>query len=297
MNEKLSGLAGRAEAPDLIDTLDRRCLSVRRDIIEMIYVAASGHPGGSLSAVEILVTLYFHTLRLRADEPAWPGRDRFILSKGHAAPALYAVLAERGFFPLAELRTFSAEGSRLQKHIDMQLVPGTELSTGSLGQGLSVGVGMALANRIDGGDQRVYVLLGDGESQEGQIWEAAMLAGHQRLDNLVAFLDFNGCQVDGYVRDICCMEPIEDRWRSFGWFVQRIDGHDLGQILQALTATTAHAGPHMIVADTVKGKGISYMEGRPEWHAQGLNDEHYRIALADLAAAAAALEEGAQWNS
>jgi len=270
---------------------------VRRDIIEMIHTAGSGHPGSSLSAVEILVALYFHTMRLRPDEPAWPGRDRFILSKGHAAPALYAVLAERGFFPVQELQTFAAGGSRLQKHIDMKLVPGAELSTGSLGQGLSVGVGMALASRMDGNDWRVYVLLGDGESQEGQIWEAAMLGGHQRLDNLVAFLDFNGCQVDGFVRDICCMEPVEDRWRSFGWAVQRIDGHDLGQIMHALEVTALGPGPHLIVADTIKGRGISYMEGRPEWHAQAIDDEQFRIALSELGAAASSLQEQILWNS
>lgn len=282
---------------NFIDSLARRCVSVRRDIIEMIHTAGSGHPGGSLSAAEILVALYFHAMRLRPDEPAWPGRDRFILSKGHAAPALYAVLAERGFFPVQELQTFAAGGSRLQKHIDMRLVPGAELSTGSLGQGLSVGVGMALASRMDRSDWRVYVLLGDGESQEGQIWEAAMLGGHQRLDNLVAFLDFNGCQVDGFVRDICCMEPVEDRWRSFGWTVQRIDGHDLGQILHALELTASGPGPHLIVADTIKGRGISYMEGRPEWHAQAIDDEQYRLALSELAAAASSLQEQILWNS
>jgi transketolase len=265
------------------DHLRQKCLDVRRDIIDMVHVGGSGHPGGSLSAVDILVTLYFHTMRVRPQEPKWPERDRFILSKGHAAPALYAVLAERGFFPVEELRTFSAPGTRLQKHIDMRLVPGTELSTGSLGQGLSVAVGMALADRMDGKQRRVYVLIGDGESQEGQIWEAAMSAAQFKLNDLVVFLDNNCCQVDGYVHDICNIEPVEEKWRGFGWHVQRIDGHDLGQILAALALThRSEYRPHMIIADTVKGKDISYMEGRPEWHARPINDEEYRIAVSEL---------------
>ena len=272
--------------------LRRKCLDIRRDIIEMIYTAGSGHPGGSLSAVEILTALYFQVMHIRPEEPDWPERDRFILSKGHAAPAIYAVLAERGFMPLEELKTFSAPGTRLQKHIDMHLVPGTELSTGSLGQGLSVGVGMALADRIDDKDRRVYVLIGDGESQEGQIWEAAMAAAQLKLGNLIGFLDYNGCQVDGYVRDICGLDPVDHKWESFGWHVQRVDGHDLDQILVALeTAHRRSPGPHMIIADTIKGKGISYMEDRPEWHARAINEEEYRIAVADLEAIERSLAE------
>jgi len=274
-----------------ITGLRRKALDIRRDIIEMIHEAGSGHPGGSLSAVEILTALYFQVMRIRPEQPEWLDRDRFILSKGHAAPAIYAVLAERGFFPLEELKTFSAPGTRLQKHIDMHLVPGTELSTGSLGQGLSVGIGMALADRIDGKDRRVYVLIGDGESQEGQIWEAAMAAAQIKLDNLIAFLDCNGCQVDGYVRDICDIEPVDRKWESFGWHVQRIDGHDLGQILTALDTThrSGH-GPHMIIADTIKGKGISYMENRPEWHAQAITEEQYHTAMSDLEAIERSME-------
>ena len=268
---------------DELMRLRRICLDVRRDIIEMIHEAGSGHPGGSLSAVEILVMLYFHEMRVRPEDPGWPARDRFILSKGHAAPALYAVLAERGFFAKSELATFSAPGTRLQKHIDMHLVPGAELSTGSLGQGLSVGVGMALADRMDGADRRVYVLIGDGESQEGQIWEAALFAAQLRLDNLVAFLDYNGCQVDGYVRDICCLDPIVEKWDSFGWHVQRVDGHDLGAIQSALARTRDESGPHMIVADTVKGQGITFMENRPEWHARAPDEAQYQQAVRDLA--------------
>ena len=277
----------------VVDRLRLKCLDVRRDIIEMVYAGGSGHPGGSLSAVEILTALYFEVMRIRPEEPDWKERDRFILSKGHAAPAIYAVLAERGFFPVEELKTFTAPGTRLQKHIDMHLVPGTELSTGSLGQGLSVGVGMALADRMDGKDRRVYVLVGDGESQEGQIWEAAMTAAQQKLNNLIAFLDYNRCQVDGYVCDICSLEPVEDKWRGFGWHVQRVDGHDLHQILAAVEmAHRSKRGPHMIIADTVKGKGISYLENRPEWHARAIAEEEYRIALADLDAT----EQSLAWS-
>ena len=263
--------------------LRRECLDTRRDLIEMLHRAGSGHPGGSLSAVEILVALYCEVMRVRPKDPSWPDRDRFILSKGHAAPALYVVLSRRGFFRRELLWTFSRPGSRLQKHIEMQLVPGTELSTGSLGQGLSVGVGMALADRLDGKDRRVYVLLGDGECQEGQIWEAAMAAAHYNLDSLTAILDNNGCQVDGYVDDICTLEPVEEKWRGFGWHVQRVDGHNLGEILHALELAGDTTGsPHMIVADTVKGKGISYMENDPNWHSKPLSEEDYRVAIADL---------------
>jgi transketolase len=256
-------------------------LAVRRDIVEMIHEAGSGHPGGSLSCVEILVSLYFDAMRIRSADPFWELRDRFILSKGHAAPALYAVLAERGFFPRADLLRFSANGSRLQKHIDMRQVPGTELSTGSLGQGLSVAVGMCLADRIDSRDRRVFVLLGDGECQEGQVWEAAMAAGHFGTGRLTAFLDYNKCQVDGYVKDICDVAPIEEKWRGFRWDVTRIDGHDPAAILAALEAP-AGSRPRMIVADTVKGKGISFMENKVEWHASPLNGDQYRQAVLEL---------------
>jgi transketolase len=273
----------QSKTKDDILELSRICLIIRRDIIEMIKIAGSGHPGGSLSATEILTCLYFHTMRIRPDQPDWIDRDRFILSKGHAAPALYAVLAERGFFPVEELKTFSAPGTRLQKHIDMQLVPGAELSTGSLAQGFSVAVGMALANRIDNRQSKVFVMIGDGESQEGQIWESGMAAAHQKLDNLIAFLDYNNCQVDGYVEDICSLEPIYQKWESFGWHVQDIDGHDLTQILSAIYETNKIKGkPHMIIARTIKGKAISFMENRPEWHARGLDEEEYRQALIDL---------------
>lgn len=280
-----------AESRDTVSRLQRKCLEIRRDIVEELYRAGSGHPGGSLSAVEILVALYYGVMRFRPKDPNWPERDRFILSKGHAAPALYVVLADLGFFPRDELWTFSGPGTRLQKHIDMHLVPGTELSTGSLGQGLSVGVGMALADRLDCKDRRVYVLLSDGESQEGQVWEAAMAAAHYKVDSLIAFLDYNRCQCAGFVDKICSLEPVEEKWRGFGWHVQRVDGHSLPGILTAIEIAQRTSGaPHMIVADTIKGKGVSYMENRPEWHSRPIGEEHYRIALADLAAAERRLE-------
>lgn len=279
-------------APNLTQ-LRQVCLAVRRDIVEMIHAAGSGHPGGSLSCVEVLTALYFHEMRVDPRRPRWDERDRFILSKGHAAPGLYAVLAERGFFPLAELSTFSAAGTRLQKHIDMHLVPGADLSTGSLAQGLSVGVGMALADRLDQkAARRVFVLIGDGESQEGQIWEAALCAAHFGLQNLVVFLDNNGCQVDGFTRQICNIEPVDQKWRAFNWHVQRIPGHDLEQILASLRVARQHPGqPHIIIADTIKGKGISFMENRPEWHAQALSEQQYRQACLELDEQSARLAE------
>lgn len=276
--------------PAVLKPLRWKALQVRRHIIEMIYTAGTGHEGGSLSAVEILVALYFQTMRIRPTEPDWPERDRFILSKGHAAPALYAVLAERGFFSVEELTAFNAPGTRLQKHVDMHRVPGAEVSSGSLGQGLSVAVGMALADRMDGKDRYVYVLIGDGESQEGQIWEAAMAASQFKLERIIAFLDHNRLQVDGFVHDIIGLEPLEARWQSFGWHVQRLDGHDFRQILAAVEVAQRTPGrPHMLIADTVKGKGISYMENSVKWHSHPINEEEYRLAMADLEAIARSL--------
>ena len=257
---------------------------IRRDILEMIYLGGGGHPGGSLSSVEILVCLYFHVLRLRPDEPAWSERDRFVLSKGHAAPALYAALARRGYFPVEQLRTFGQPGAALQKHPDMQRLPGVELSAGSLGHGLSVAVGMALADRIDRKDRRVYALISDGESQAAQVWEAAMAAGAFGLDRLIAVTDCNRLQVDGFIDDIMPIRPLEAKWQSFGWQIQRVDGHDPDALLAAFAAAQETGGrPHMILADTVKGKGVSFIENRVEWHSHPLSEEQYRRALADLA--------------
>lgn len=271
------------------EKLDIICKDIRRDILRMIFEAGSGHPGGSLSAVEILVVLYFSYMNIDPKNPKWVERDKFILSKGHAAPLLYAILAERGFFPLEDLSTFNAPGTSLQKHIDMSLVPGTELSTGSLGQGLSAALGMCLSDRLDKRKSRTFVLLGDGECQEGQVWEAAMAAAQHRAGNLVCFLDNNGCQVDGYTRDICMLEPVEEKWSAFRWDVQRIDGHDIDQIEDALHKTELDKDrPHMIIADTIKGKGVSFMENKPEWHAKALNDEEYAMVMEELG-----LKEGA----
>ena len=266
---------------------------LRCHVIRMTGEAGSGHPGGSLSAAEIIATLYFDVLRIDPARPDWPDRDRFVLSKGHAAPALYAALAERGFFPVAELLSLRKLGSRLQGHPDMRKTPGVEMSTGSLGQGISAAVGMALAAKLDGRDWRVYVLLGDGESEEGQVWEAAMAAAHYRLDNLTAFLDHNGYQIDGPVGEVMSPEPLADKWRAFGWHVVSIDGHDIGAILDAVEEARATRGrPTMIVARTTKGKGVSFMEAEPvRWHGTAPTREQMIRALAELGCPETILQE------
>ncbi|MEW5953761.1 MAG: transketolase [Bacillota bacterium] len=268
----------------VLDHLRERAKTLRRHIISMLGEAGSGHPGGSLSAADIVAALYFEVLKLDPERPDWPDRDRFVLSKGHAAPVLYAALAERGFFPAEELATLRKLGSRLQGHPDMKKLPGVEMSTGSLGQGLSAANGMALAARVDGRDYRVYALLGDGEIQEGQIWEAAMAAAHYRLDKLIAFLDHNGLQIDGPIREIMSPEPVADKWRAFGWDVQVIDGHDIRQILRAIEDARQVTGrPSMIIAETVKGKGVSFMENQVGWHGNAPKAEEVARALAELA--------------
>jgi len=256
---------------------------LRRRIIEMIADAASGHPGGSLSAADILTVLYFKVLRHRPDAPDWADRDRFILSKGHAAPALYAALAQAGYFPLDQLKTFRQFGSPLQGHPELGRLPGVEASTGSLGQGVSLGAGMALAGRIDRKDYRVYVLIGDGEANEGQVWEAAMFAAARRLDRLTVILDCNRQQLDGWTEEILDIEPLADKWRAFGWQVIDIDGHDLHQIEAALD--TAHGTtdqPTLILARTVKGKGVSFMENNIEFHGVAPNAGQRAAALLEL---------------
>ena len=263
--------------------LENKARILRKHIIKMTGAAGSGHPGGSLSAADIVAALYFHELRLDPSRPDWPDRDRFVLSKGHAAPVLYAALAERGFFPLEELLNLRKLGSRLQGHPDMRKVPGVEMSTGSLGQGLSAANGMALAARLDRRDYRVYVLLGDGEIQEGQIWEASMAAAHYKLDNVTAFLDHNGYQIDGPVREVMSPEPVAAKWRAFGWHVIEIDGHNLSEILSALAeAKTVRGRPTMIVAETVKGRGVSFMEGQVDWHGVAPKPAERDRALAEL---------------
>lgn len=263
--------------------LEKKSNQVRRHIIEMTCIAGSGHPGGSLSGADIVTALYFSEMRIDPARPDWPDRDRFVLSKGHAAPLLYSALAERGFFPVEELKTLRKLGSRLQGHPDMRKLPGVEISTGSLGQGLSAANGMALAARLDRRDCRVYVLLGDGEIQEGMVWEAAMAAAHYKLDNIAAFVDHNGFQIDGPVDEIMSPEPVADKWRAFGWHVINIDGHDFKQILNALAeAKTVKDRPTMILAKTVKGKGVSFMENQVGWHGVAPKREEAEKALCEL---------------
>jgi transketolase len=266
-----------------IQELEQMALEIRKDMLEMINVAGAGHAGGCLSAAEIITVLYFSVMNIRPDEPKWSERDRFILSKGHAALIYYAVLAERGFFPKEWLSTFNQSGTNLQCHIDMKLVPGSEASTGSLGQGLSMALGMAISGLMDNKNWKVYVLISDGEAQEGQIWEAALAAAHHKVDNLIVFLDYNRLQVDGSVDEINSLDPIEDKWRAFNWHVQRIDGHSIPEILTAIRETDNIKGsPHMIIADTIKGKGVSFMENNWKWHARRLKHEEYELAKEEL---------------
>jgi len=257
---------------------------IRRDIVTMLAEAGSGHPGGSLSAVEIVTALYFKEMRIDPANPKWPDRDRFVLSKGHAAPVLFSVLAERGFLPREELLTFRKINSRLQGHPDMKKAPGVEMSTGSLGQGLSAAVGMALAGKLDKKDYRVFVLLGDGEVEEGQVWEASMAAAHYKLDNLTAFLDHNRLQIDGPVAEIMSPEPLDQKYKAFGWHVIKIDGHSFAEITGAVAEARSTQGkPTMIIAETVKGKGVSFMENQVGWHGTPPTKEQAGLALAELA--------------
>ncbi|MCL1905971.1 MAG: transketolase [Clostridiales bacterium] len=256
---------------------------IRRQIISMLAEAGSGHPGGSLSAADIFAQLYFGSMNIDPADPLWPERDRLVLCKGHAAPALYAALALRGYFPAEELPNLRKLGSRLQGHPDMRKVPGVDMSTGSLGQGLSAACGMALAGRLDDRPYYVYAILGDGETQEGQVWEAAMLAAHYKLDHLIAFLDHNGLQIDGKIADVLSPEPLDEKWRAFGWRVLSIDGHDTDAIEQAIeTAKQSTGQPVMIIAETIKGKGVSFMENQAGWHGNAPNGEQAAQALAEL---------------
>ncbi len=256
---------------------------VRLDIVEMLHRAGSGHLGGSLSAADILVALFFGRMRRQPNDPCWPERDRFILSKGHGAPAYYAVLARLGYFPREELFTLRQFGSSLQGHPDSGCTPGVEVPTGSLGQGLSIANGLALAQRLRGRKGRVYILLGDGEVQEGQIWEAAMSAAHYGLDNLTAVVDRNRLQIDGRTAEVMGLEPLADKWRAFGWHTLEVDGHNIAQLLSALTDCEAVAGkPSVIIAHTVKGKGVSIFEDKAKYHGVAPNDEEYRQALEEL---------------
>ncbi len=267
-----------------LEEIEAAAKRIRRHIVTMIAAAGSGHPGGSLSAVEILCALYFRVLRHDPQNPHWPDRDRFILSKGHAVPLLYSVLAELGYLPVEELTTLRKLGSRLHGHSYVDSPPGVEMSAGSLGQGLSYSIGQALAARLDARNYRVYCLLGDGELNEGQNWEAAMAAAHYSLDNLVAIVDRNGLQNDGFVVDIMNTEPLRDKWESFGWHVLEVDGHDLTQVLDALErAADVKGKPTVIIARTIKGKGVSFMENNPDFHGKAPTAEETERALAELA--------------
>ena len=272
-----------AVSDDKIRELKDRARRMRIDILKMLHGCGSGHTGGSLSSTDIMAALYFSKMKYDPKRPDWEGRDHFILSKGHAAPVLYTTLAHAGFFETAELCTLRKLGSRLQGHPDSKYLPGVEISTGSLGQGLSVACGIALARRLDKAPNRVYALLGDGELQEGQIWEAAMTAAHYKLDNLCALIDNNGLQIDGPVAKVMGVEPITDKWRAFGWEVMDIDGHDMAQILSALDrAETVKGKPTAIVCRTVKGKGSTCFEGKVEFHGTTPSKEELAIALKEL---------------
>ncbi|MBI5307316.1 MAG: transketolase [Planctomycetes bacterium] len=266
-----------------VKSLGERAKVIRNHIIRMLAKSGSGHPGSSLSTVDLLVTLFYNKLRHNPQMPAWPDRDRFILSKGHACPALYAVLAERGYFDVSKLDTLRQFGSMLQGHPCMKTTPGIEISGGSLGQGLSVGLGIALAARLDKKDYRTYVMLGDGEIEEGQIWEAAMAASHFKTDNLCAIIDHNDLQIDGPIRDIMSSHPIPDKWKSFGWHALEIDGHNYQSIMSAYDeAENTKGRPTVIIAKTVKGKGVSFMENQVDWHGKTPSKEEAERALAEL---------------
>ncbi len=266
-----------------IKELQKIANAVRVDIITETYHAGSGHPGGSLSCADILTYLYFEKMNVHPDQPSYEDRDRFVLSKGHAAPALYAVLAEKGFFAKEELVRLRKIDSMLQGHPDMNKTPGVDISTGSLGIGLSNACGMAIAAKLQKKDYRTYALTGDGELEEGQIWEAAMFASHYRLDNLTVFVDANGLQIDGKTSDVLNPEPIDKRFESFGWFAQRIDGHDFEEIERAVKEAESVKGcPSVIICNTVKGKGVSYMENKANWHGVAPKKEEYEQAIKEL---------------
>ena len=270
--------------------LEKMANEIRKDIVTAVHSAKSGHPGGSLSSADIFTYLYFEEMNVDPANPKWEDRDRFVLSKGHVAPGLYSTLAEKGYFPKEDLKTLRHTGSYLQGHPDMKHIPGIDMSSGSLGQGVSVAVGMAAAGKYDKKDYRVYTLTGDGEIQEGQIWEAAMWAGHRKLDNLVVIVDNNNLQIDGSVEDVCSPYPIDKKFEAFNFHVINIDGNDFDQIREAFKEARETKGmPTAIIAKTVKGKGVSFMENAAGWHGKAPNDEEYEIAMADLEKAGEAL--------
>ncbi len=268
-----------------IDEVTLRAIAreVRKDILKMTSEAQSGHPGGAMSAADIIVTLYYYKMRHNPENPKWEKRDRFVLSKGHVCPALYSVLARTGYFPLEKLHEFRKIDGDLQGHPDMHKTPGIEISTGSLGHGIGAAVGMALGLKLDKNDSRVYCMIGDGEAQEGSVWEASMAASHYNLDNLVVILDNNNLQIDGPVDDVMSIYPAVEKWKAFGWHVLEINGHDFKEIKAALDeADSVKFKPTMIVAKTIKGKGVSFMENRAEWHGKALPPDLLKEALKEL---------------
>lgn len=268
--------------PEMISRLELTAKELRRDVVDMVYRAQSGHIGPAFSIADIVTALYFHVMRVDPQNPDWPDRDRLILSKGHACPILYAALAKRGFFPRDWLWTFRRLGTYLQGHPDMKKTPGVEMTSGSLGHGLSAGIGMALAAKIEGRNYKVYVILGDGEIQEGIVWEAAMAAPHLGLDNLIAIVDYNHFQSGGSTDDIMPLEPLKEKWVSFGWNCLEVDGHNMAEIVDRLEMAGETSKPTVIIAHTIKGKGVSFMEHDNLWHMTAPNKEQYEQAMREL---------------
>ena len=265
-----------------VERLEEQAVQLRRDIVEMIHAAKAGHPGGSLSAVGMITALYFHVMRIDPQNPRWEDRDRFVLSKGHACPALYAALARRGFFDPKHLTTLRQYHSILQGHPDMNKTPGIDISSGSLGNGLAIGVGMAMSGRLHHQDYMTYVMLGDGEVQEGMVWEAAMAAHHHDLGNLVAIVDCNGVQINGWVNEIMTVEPLADKWRAFGWNVVEVNGHNMKDLLTVLHTAKTMRHPTVILMRTVKGRGVSFMEDDCKWHGNSPSDEELVQATLEI---------------
>ena len=266
-----------------IKELTKKAVEIRKGIIEAVYCAQSGHPGGSLSIADILTVLYFHEMKIKPEEPNWEDRDRLVLSKGHCSPALYSCLANKGYFPVEDLKTFRKIDSYLQGHPDRNKIPGVDMTTGSLGQGLSAANGMAIAGKMDKKDYRVYCILGDGEIEEGQIWEAAMTSNKYKLDNLCVIIDNNNLQIDGSIEEVMSSYPIDEKFKSFGFQIINIDGHNIQEIMDAFeVAKNVKNKPTCIIAKTIKGKGISFMENRVEWHGKAPTEEQYKIAMKEL---------------
>ena len=270
-----------------VGTLKSMARTIRTDIVKMVHAAGSGHPGGSLSAADIATALYFNVLNIKPEQPKWEDRDRFVLSKGHCCPVLYACLGRRGFFDVAELDTLRKYGSKLQGHPDMNKCPGVEMSTGTLGNGLGCAVGMAIAGKVQGKAHKIFVMLGDGECQEGSVWEAAMCAAHHQLANLIAIVDVNRLQILDTTAKVMNVEPLADKWRSFGWKVLEINGHDMDQVVATLNYAKRIDGPVVILAATVKGKGVSFMEDVVKWHGAAPSDKELDLAIKEIEGVAA----------